>query len=263
MASCCPAASRRPMSRRSALRLFGAAALGALGLCTLGGCSSTDVDVYVPVSVTTRSADDLDVVVETRTLDDRGNAIGTQVEELKGSWTLTETFDAFGIPAAQEGNTREVTYDDKGQPTSIVERNAGGVAVETWRYAYYDVQGRVAELAFAGPDYAFTMTFGRDGWPLSGSVTAHAVEHPVAFVYEIDLNGAVTRQNICFDGASEPALWYTYTYDDNNLVAERVAWDGTTTSYTYELVENPTPYAMAQALLHAPDYGALVEAASE
>lgn len=252
----------RPMSRRSFVRLAALSALGILALGSLSGCSPTEIDVYVPTSITVRSSDGAVLSATTITLDERGNAVSTRVETPAGTQDSVAEFDTYGAPASSEGITREVTYDDKGQPTAIVERASDGTEVATWHYTYYDVQGRVLEATYQGIDYGYDVVFGRDGWPLSGEVSVDDARHYVHFVYEVDLNGTVTRQNISFDDAEKPELWYTYTYethDETSLVATATASDGTATSYEYTLVENPTPYAMALALLHAPDYATLVD----
>ena len=251
----------RPVSRRTVVRLLAVATVSAATLGMLSGCSSTDVDVYVPTAITVRSDADQVLSVISYTLDERGNATEAHVQTIAADYVVTSAFDTYGVPTAPEGQTRTVTYDDKGQPTQIEDRDASGAAVASWHYTYFDVQGRILEATYQGPDYSYDVVFGRDGWPLSGEVTIDGMRHAVNFVYEVDLNGAVTRQNISFNKAEEPALWYTYTYeeiDQTSLVATCTANDGTTTSYTYTLVENPTPYAMAMALLHAPNYEALV-----
>ena len=74
--------------------------------------------------------------------------------------------------------------------------------------------------------------------------------HEVSYVYEINENGAVTKMYVSTDG-DEPQA-FTFTYDENGCIATVTAPDGTVTSYTYELVKDPSPYAMAQALLRMP-----------
>lgn len=256
--------SSRSFSRRAVVGLM-VAGLGALALGALTGCSSTDVDVYVPVITTVRSPSQEVLSTTIRILDERGNALETQVETAGGTEVATATFDSFGVPIPSNQSAPEVTYNDKGQPTAIVFRNEQGGISESWHYSYYDVRGRVSEITYEGASNSYSMTFDRDGWPLSGEIATSAAHHSLSFVYEIDLNGAVTRQNILFDQSEEPALWYTYTYEETNgtaLVATRTANDGAITSYDYELVEDPSPFAMVQALLHAPDYAQLIATAS-
>lgn len=256
--------SSRTFSRRTAVGLM-VASLGVVALGTLSGCSSTDVDVYVPVITTVRSPNQEVLSTTVCVLDDRGNALETQVETPEGTEVTTATFDSFGVPIPSDQPAPDVTYDDKGQPTAIVFQDASGTVLESWHYSYHDVRGRAAEVAYDGPATSYSIAFDRDGWPLSGEITVSTVRHSLSFVYEIDLNGAVTRQNVLFDENEEPALWYTFTYEETDgtaLVATCTANDGTVTSYDYELVENPTPYAMVQALLHAPNYAQLASAAA-
>lgn len=262
-------ASHRCISRRTALGLLGAGALGLLALGSLTGCSPTDADVYIPTSVTVHSSSGETLATTAYVLDERGNARETQTVTPQGTDSRVEAFDAYGVPVAVDSAPCTVTYDDKGQPTEIEGSAAAGAETVTWRYTYYDVRGRIHEAIYLSADYSHAMAFDRDGWPLSGDMVLNGHRHDIRFVYEVDLNGAVTRQNVLIDEAEKPSLWYTYTYEttegstdgsQNNLVRTRTDDQGTTTTYAYELVEDPSPYAMALALLHAPDYAAIHKA---
>lgn len=260
-----------PGPRRALARAVLAACAILLAACALfgaTGCSGTDIDVYVAVSETTTSADGTVVERVERTLDEHANAVATLAVDAAGVQARTEAaYDVYGAPAGA-AEAGDVEFDEKGQPTRIACRTADGALAYTLTYTYSEVKGRIATAGrVAGPgsaeseDYGYDLRFDRDGWPLDGTLTVggsyggDGAEHTLQFVYEVTETGAVTTQIVQIDGAE--AARYTFEYDENMKVSVRHNPDGTSTSFTYELAKDPSPYAMVQALAHEPDYAEL------
>lgn len=240
---------------RKPLALIGAA-LASIGLAlALTGCEATDVDVYIPTSETVRYADGRPDLVKTYTLDEHGNAVTVAERQGEAGSTVEYTYDPYGVangcPTLDDASIdTAVELDDRGQPTSIsITTDLDGGQIT---YTYYDVRGRIETVEVTRADgRSQTKRYDRDGWPLEETVTdSDGTVHEVSYVYEINENGAVTKMYVSTDG-DEPQA-FTFTYDENGCIATVTAPDGTVTSYTYELVKDPSPYAMAQALLRMP-----------
>lgn len=259
-----PRTSDRP--RRRPVRLA-AAALLVCGTLALSGCDATTIDVYVETSQT--ETDAAGEVLETTSyeLDEKGNQVGgtTTVEDpsveepasLGSAWTTA--YDAFGVPVPPEGSY-ETELDDHGQPTRIVYYGPDGEVVSTRTFTYSNVAGHMTSETYEADGFSCSTTYdSKDGWPLTGSVTVDGTTVDIEFVYEITDQGGVTAQHVVVDGTDVASYTYSYEeYDGTLNVAQRGNPDGTTTGYTYELVENPSPFAMARALVHEVDYEALL-----
>ena len=263
-----PSVARRP---RTALAC-GLAALALAALLALSGCAATTIDVYAVTSQIEYDAAGAALETTSYDLDEKGNPVGgtTTVEDaaadgiaaLGSAWTAS--YDMYGVPTAPwplEGEgTYEAEYDDHGQPTRIVYRDAAGEVVLTQTFTYSEVAGHMTSETYESADISYTTTYDpQDGWPLTGSVTVGGATVDVEFVYEITEEGGVTAQHVAVSGEDVALYSYEYEeYDGNLEVSRRTNPDGTATSYTYELVEDPSPYAMARALVHPVDYGALL-----
>jgi hypothetical protein len=234
----------------------------------LAGCNATDVDVYVATSQVTTAADGSQTSI-TSTLDDAGNAVATSVSVAGtdgGEPAVVEferSFNTFGVADAADGGSVEAEYDDYGQPVSLVYTDAYGTEVASRTYTYTSVRGHIRSEEFAssqlaGGSFAYSVTYDQnDGWPIEGTLSAYGTTVDVAFTYEVDENGAVLRQIISLDG--EQAADFSFEHDENGNVSSMTAQDGSTTVYTYELVDSPSPYAMANALVHPVDFASLAE----
>ena len=237
---------------RKLAALLGTAALAAgLGL-GLVGCEATDVDVYVPTRVTVEHADGSPVETVAYTLDEHGNAVGVTTDQGQAHSEQTTSFDPYGVPTESAGVAvdTDLELDDRGQPTRIAVTTPldGGEVV----YTYYDVRGRIETASITRQDGSSrTVRYDRDGWPLESVSTDSAGNvQEESYVYEINENGAVTKMIVSAEGF-DPAE-FTYTYDGNGCIATQTLPDGTVVSYEYELVKNPSPLAMANALLRIP-----------
>ncbi len=240
---------------RRPLALIGALLAAAGLVLSLTGCEATDVDVYIPTSKTVHYADGTPDLVTTYTLDEHGNAVTVTEEQGQASSSIDYTYDPYGVingsPTLDAPISTEVELDDRGQPIRIMVTTDLDSGEAT--YSYYDVRGRI-ETATIGHDGGSTESkrYDRDGWPLSATITdGDGTAHEVSYVYEINENGAVTKMYVAMDG--DEAQEFSFTYDENGCVATVTAPDGSVTSYTYELVKDPSPYAMAQALLKMHD----------
>ncbi len=190
------------------------------------------------------------------------------MELADGTTTVsTAAFDAYGIPTgAAEGASEaetvasyESTPDDSGQPLELVALDGDGA--ELWRrtFEYTQVKGRIASESFtSGGDLglSYDVSYDTDGWPLKGSVEADGTETSFLFVYEITETGRVTTQYLTVD--DETVATFTYEYDDEGCVSAKRADDGSSVALEYELVGNPSPWAMVCALTHWADLSALV-----
>lgn len=251
-------------SRRRLARLA-AAILLAVGALSMVGCDATTIDVYVETSRTLTDADGATLSQTTYDLDDSGNAVGSvttvwQEGSAEGeTTTVTASYDPYGIAAPASGSY-DFELDDSGQPTRITYLGEDGEVVATATFTYTEVRGHMASETYESEGLSYTTTYDpKDGWPLSGTVTVGGTTVEVEFVYEITETGAVTNQHVVVDGSAVASFTYRYEeYDGTLNVAEQGNPDGTTTSYTYELVEAPSPFAMARALVHEVDYGALL-----
>lgn len=227
-------------------------AAASLGLAfALSGCEATDIDVYVPTQLSVEHADGTPATTVSRTLDEQGNAVSTVTSQGQERSEQTTCFDPYGIPVdSPDAPTAAQELDDQGQPTRMAMTTPRGNGEVT--YTYYDVRGRIETASIAYEDgSAQTMRYDRDGWPLEGSHTnADGSVEDMSFVYEINENGAVTKM-IVTSGTDDP-VEFTYTYDENGCIATQTAPDGSVTTYEYELVANPSPLAMANALLRVP-----------
>ncbi len=247
---------RRGVRAAAACALAGLA-LGAL--LALGGCAATTVDVYAVASQTDYAADGSVVSTTTYELDESGNATES-VTTTDGETTVdTVAYDIYGVPMPEEG-TYEIELDDYGQPTSIVYYDADGEVVSTQTFTYSEVAGHMTAETYESEGLSFTTTYdSQDGWPLTGSVTVDGITVEIEFVYEITEEGGVTAQHVTVSGEDVALYSYDYEeYDGNLEVSRRYNPDGSETAYTYELVEEPSPYAMARALVHPVDYEALL-----
>ena len=235
----------------------------------LTGCDATTVDVYVPVRVTERDADGTTASVTTYTLDESGNAVGTLVEQAGAAAARTTGYDAYGIPAGETGTADaataadgaaayEATPDDYGQPLELVARDADGVALWRRTFEYTQVKGRIAREGYTSGDLgvSYVVAYDSDGWPLEGTVEVDGPATPFLFVYEITETGRVTAQHLTVEG--EPVATFTYEYDDEGRVSAKHADDGSSVSFEYELIGNPSPWAMVCALTRWADLAALV-----
>ncbi len=246
------------VTKRNARTLIGfcSLALVTLGLaCSLSGCDATDVDVYVPTSKTVHYADETPDLVTTYTLDEHGNAVTVTEKQGQAGSSIDYTYDPYGVvngsPTLDARLDAEVELDDRGQPIRIAvttDLDGGEIA-----YSYYDVRGRIETETISHDDGSAESTrYDRDGWPLSATITdSDGTVHEVSYIYEINENGAVTKMYVSMDGNEAQEL--TFTYDENGCVSTVTAPDGSVTSYTYELVKDPSPFAMAQALLKMRD----------
>ena len=262
-----PNTTRSRISDRPRRRLarLAAAILIAGGVLALSGCDATTIDVYVETSQTLTGTDGATVSQTTYDLDESGNAVGSvttvwQDGDADGETsTSTASYDPYGIAAPASGSY-DFELDDAGQPTRITYLGDGGEVVATATFTYTEVRGHMASETYASEGLSYTTTYDpKDGWPLSGTVTVGGSTVEVEFVYEITETGAVTDQHVVVDGSAVASFTYSYEeYDGTLTVAEQGNPDGTTTSYTYELVEAPSPFAMARALVHEVDYEALL-----
>lgn len=264
-----PATSRtHRRADRGRFLALGLAALATGVACLLGmaGCDATTVDVYVATSQTTTAADGSTVSTTTRTLDENGNAVETDVTgtpEAEGSAPGQDgqaaTFDVYGVAEPATGSC-DYDLDDYGQPTRITYYDEAGTVVSERTLTYGDAQGHLVSETYTTQGFSYTTTYdSQDGWPLTGSVTANGTTVDVEFVYEVSETGSVEVQHVTVDGRDVARYSYAYEeYDGTLEVSRRDNPDGTSTSYTYELVENPSPYAMVRALVHEVDYEALL-----
>lgn len=251
-------------SRRRLARLA-AAILLAVGALSMAGCDATTIDVYVETSRTLTDADGATLSQTTYDLDDSGNAVGSvttvwQEGSAEGeTTTATASYDPYGIAAPASGSY-DFELDDSGQPTRITYLGEDGEVVATATFTYTEVRGHMASETYESAGLSYTTAYDpKDGWPLSGAVTVDGTTVEVEFVYEITETGAVTDQHVVVNGDTVASFAYRYEeYDGTLNVAEQGNPDGTTTSYTYELVEAPSPFAMARALVHEVDYEALL-----
>lgn len=239
----------RSATRARKITSIAACAIATLGLAfALGGCEATDVDVYIPIRISVEHADNAPTTTVSCTLDEQGNAVSTVTNQGQEHFEQTACFDPYGIPVdSPDAPSAAQELDDRGQPTRMTittPRGSGEVA-----YTYYDVRGRIETASIVYEDGgAQTMRYDRDGWPLEGSRTnTDGSVEEVSFVYEINENGAVTKM-IVTGGTGDP-VGFAYTYDENGCIATQTAPDGSVTTYEYELVANPSPLAMANALL--------------
>ncbi len=241
-------------SLKKAAAVLGTAVVTAALALGLSGCEPTDVDVYVPTRTTVEHADGSPVATTTRTLDEHGNAVRIVTEQGQARTEIENAYDPYGVVTESAGVPVDVQLelDDRGQPTRIsvtTPIDSGEVS-----YAYYDVRGRIETASIVRRDGSSqTIRYDRDGWPLSGSRTDSAGNvQESSFVYEINEFGAVTTMLVSING--EDPLAFTYTYDENGCIATQTAPDGSMASYAYELVKNPSPLAMATALLRVPPF---------
>ena len=266
--------TRRRAGRGRSLAL-GLAVLATGIACLLGmaGCDATTVDAYVATSQTTAAADGSTVSTTTRTLDENGNVVETDVTDATAagveSAATTEgasgqdgqavTFDVYGVAEPATGSC-DYDLDDYGQPTRITYSDEAGTVVSERTLTYGDAQGHLVSETYTTQGFSYTTTYdSQDGWPLTGSVTVNGTTVDVEFVYEISETGSVEVQHVTVDGQDVARYSYAYEeYDGSLEVSRRDNPDGTSTSYTYELVENPSPYAMVRALVHEVDYEALL-----
>ena len=265
-------AGRTGRSRFLALSLA-ALATGIACLLGMAGCDATTVDVYVATSQTTMAADGSTVSTTTRTLDENGNAVETDVTDATAagaeSAATTEgasgqdgqavTFDVYGVAEPATGSC-DYDLDDYGQPTRITYYDEAGAVVSERTLAYGDAQGHLVSETYTTQGFSCTTTYdSQDGWPLTGSATVGETTVDVEFVYEISETGSVEVQHVTVDGQDVARYSYAYEeYDGSLEVSRRDNPDGSSTSYTYELVESPSPYAMVRALVHEVDYEALL-----
>lgn len=251
---------RQTLTRRRVLGMLACAACTGALAC-LSGCSATTVDVYATCAQATYTATG-SLAEETRyTLDERGNAIETTRyiggdNEPRSASTCS--YDVYGVPQPA-GLSCSIELDDKGQPTKISYTEPEATEPSTVRtIGYTDVTGRISSDALVSADLTYSLSYDRDGWPLGGTVRVGDDDVEVAFVYEITDTGAVTAQHATTGG--ETIATYTYEYNEEMRVSVRHNPDGSSTAYTYRLIEDPTAYAMMQALTYEPDFAGIVAA---
>lgn len=244
------------LSRTHKLLALVGSALASIGVALLlAGCATADAGAYIPISQTVRYPDGRPDLVKTYTLDEHGNAVTIAEQQGKADSTIDYTYDPYGVmdgcPTLDDARIdTAVEVDDRGQPThvSIVTGiDSGQIA-----YTYYDAPGRIETVEIVRADgRSQTKRYDRDGWPLEETLTdSDGTVHEVSYAYETGGNGAVTKMRVSMDG-DEPQT-FLFTYDKNGCIATITAPDGIEASYTYELVEDPSPHARAQALLRVP-----------
>lgn len=238
-------ASRRTLARLCLL--IAACLIGALL-----GCSTPDAGVFVRTRTVVTYPDNTPDRITTYALDDHGNAV--QIVEVQGAahMAMDVSYDSYGIPVEALGNPIDIQVetDAHNRPVRVLIDTGLDSGEET--YTYFGTSDRIeTETVARGNGESRTVRYNQEGWPLAVITTSeNGTQSTTTYTYATDDLGRPVSAVVQLDGFDPQE--FTLVYNENGHLETLTGPDGTVITYEYALVEDPSFFARARALVQLP-----------